>query len=38
MMLTVGAGEVLGCGILGYIVLKLLNGYKDVIFRGASQA
>ena len=38
MMLTVGVGEVLGCGILGYIVLKLLNGYKDVIFRGASQA
>lgn len=33
MMLTVGAGEVLSCGVLGLIVLFALNKYRGVIFR-----
>lgn len=32
MMLTVGAGEVIVCGILGMILLFILQKYKDVIF------
>lgn len=32
MMLTVGVGEVIVCGILGLMLLTLLNRYKDVIF------
>lgn len=31
MMLTVGIGEVLSCGVLGLIVLLTLNKYKRVI-------
>ena len=33
MMLTVGIGEVISCGVLGMILLFGLNRYKDVIFR-----
>lgn len=32
-MLTVGAGEIISCGILGMILLGVLNKYKNVIFR-----
>ena len=38
MMLTVGIGEVLSCGILGYGLLKLLSSYKDTIFKNSAQA
>lgn len=33
MMLTVGAGEVVSCGVLGMIVLTALSKYKNVIFK-----
>jgi len=33
MMLTVGIGEIISCGILGMILLFSLNKYKDKIFR-----
>ena len=36
MMLTVGIGEVLSCGVLGMIVYFALAGYKGVIFTKAS--
>lgn len=36
MMLTVGAGEVLSCGVLGLIVLFALDKYKSVIFKNAT--
>ncbi len=32
-MLTVGAGEIISCGILGMILLTVLNKYRNVIFR-----
>lgn len=32
-MLTVGAGEVISCGILGMLLLFLLQRYRQVIFR-----
>ena len=32
LMLTVGLGEVISCGIIGMIVLFTLNKYKNVIF------
>lgn len=32
MMLTVGIGEVLSCGILGMILYCALNKYKNIIF------
>lgn len=32
MMLTVGIGEVLSCGILGFLLLKGLERYKNEIF------
>lgn len=32
-MLTVGAGEVISCGILGMILLGVLNKYRNVLFR-----
>lgn len=35
MMLTVGAGEVLSCGVLGFVVLSALDKYKNVIFKTA---
>ena len=33
MMLTVGIGEVISCGVLGMIVMTALSKYKGVIFR-----
>lgn len=33
MMLTVGIGEIISCGILGTMLLVALNKYKNVIFR-----
>lgn len=33
MMLTVGIGEVLSCGVLGLSLLFALNKYKNVIFK-----
>jgi len=32
-MTTVGAGEIISCGILGMLLLFALNKYKNVIFR-----
>lgn len=32
MMLTVGIGEIISCGILGTILLLTLNKYKNIIF------
>ena len=32
LMLTVGAGEVISCGILGILLLKLLKPHRNVIF------
>ena len=32
MMLTVGAGELISCGILGQILLSALARYKDTLF------
>lgn len=32
MMLTVGAGEVIGCGVLGMVLYMALNKYKKTIF------
>ena len=32
LMLTVGVGEIISCGILGIILLKLLKQYKNQIF------
>lgn len=33
MMLTVGIGEVISCGILGILLLFSLSKYRDVIFK-----
>ena len=35
MMLTVGVGEVVGCGVLGLVLYTALNRYKNVIFKTA---
>ena len=35
-MLTVGIGELLSCGVLGMILLGVLDKYKGVIFRTQS--
>ena len=35
MMLTVGVGEVIGCGVLGLVLYTALNRYKNVIFKTA---
>lgn len=32
-MLTVGAGEIISCGILGMLLLFALNKYKHIIFQ-----
>lgn len=32
LMLTVGAGEVISCGILGILLVKLLKPHRNVIF------
>ncbi len=34
MMLTVGMGEVLSCGVLGMILYTALRRYRNVLFRG----
>ena len=33
MMLTVGIGEVIGCGVLGLILYTALAKYKNIIFK-----
>ncbi len=33
MMVTVGAGEVLGCGVLGCVLFYSIRKYKEVIFK-----
>lgn len=33
MMLTVGIGEVLSCGVLGLILYSALKRYKNILFR-----
>ena len=33
MMLTVGLGEVISCGVLGMILYTALNKYKGVLFK-----
>lgn len=33
MMLTVGAGEILSCGVLGLILYAALHKYKNTIFK-----
>lgn len=35
MMLTVGIGEVISCGVLGLIIYAALDKYKNTIFRTA---
>lgn len=35
MMLTVGVGEVVGCGVLGLVFYTALNRYRNVIFKTA---
>ncbi len=36
MMLTVGIGEVISCGVLGMIVYMALHRYKNMIFKTVS--
>jgi len=36
MMLTVGIGEIISCGVLGMIVLFALHKYKYIIFQKAN--
>lgn len=36
MMLTVGIGEVISCGVIGIIVMLALEKYEKVIFKTAS--
>ena len=36
MMLTVGIGEIISCGVLGMIVLFALHKYKYIIFQKAT--
>ena len=33
MMLTVGVGEVLSCGVLGMVLYFALKKYKNIVFR-----
>ena len=33
MMLTVGIGEIISCGLLGLLLLFVLNNYKNIIFK-----
>jgi uncharacterized membrane protein len=35
MMLTVGIGEIISCGVLGMIVLFALDKYKSIIFKNS---
>ena len=36
MMLTVGAGEIISCGVIGTVILLALDRYKNTIFRSAA--
>lgn len=36
MMLTVGVGEVISCGVLGMIVYQAVARYKNILFRPAN--
>ena len=36
MMITVGTGEILSCGILGMILYAALKKYRGNIFRAAA--
>ncbi|MGN8632557.1 QueT transporter family protein [Blautia sp. HCP3S3_G3] len=36
MMLTVGAGEILSCGVIGMVLLTALSKYQHVIFGNAT--
>ena len=33
LMLTVGIGEVVGCGVLGFLLYQVLKKYRETIFR-----
>lgn len=35
MMLTVGIGEIIGCGVLGLVLYSALSKYKSLIFKSA---
>ena len=35
MMVTVGLGEVLSCGVLGMVVYQVLSKYRHILFRPA---
>jgi len=37
MMLTVGIGEVIGCGVLGVVLYSALKNYRKVIFRASEK-
>ena len=37
IMLTVGIGEVIGCGVLGLILYTALARYKNILFKSAAQ-
>ena len=36
MMLTVGVGEVLSCGVLGMILYYALKKYRNIVFKPAN--
>ena len=36
MMLTVAAGEIISCGVIGTVILLALDRYKNTIFRSAA--
>lgn len=38
MMLTVGIGEVLSCGVIGLVLQSALKNYSHVIFRDTAKA
>ena len=39
MMVTVGAGEIISCAVLGMIVLNALSRYGNMLFKkGAAKA
>lgn len=35
MMLTVGIGEIIGCGVLGLVLYSALSKYRSLIFKSA---
>ena len=38
MMLTVGIGEVLSCGVIGLVLQSALKNYSHVIFRDTAKS